>query len=920
MLSKARTVLICRQCLLSMPPFPRTRRFLPSPVAHQQVRFVRQPSKLDLQMYPDHLKKVILGPSYRIDPETRKIFLKDIEAVRARNLVRLKGFSKGGLYQSSIHGKAEVVMETMRAWDRQAIQQLYAEQGILRNIPTANFYLARAYFILRNKGPWLKFRLTPELKELESGDKKDRARWTRFRAFRPEEYAVKDSGGSSSASTPIHVWEFNFRLFLRRMTSTKGSAFAREWATQKKDTRTTIQNQIEQMIEDFETQNPQSESAMFPKNDQNIARALEWSSTRPSQVGYEDLDLDTDKATKAWEKAERRNQKDTTEEAKVMVEERKLTPEEKAGSKAKEAEQWKKRQALDPADRQLVSKAKIEAAKFTDEEFQGGRAWLEMEEEAFREARYSKLREQGESAPSESLKIRNAEELVSAVGPSELEAPPVEIWKPNQQDPRSRSETFSVLPPNLAASLQKDINSEWTPHKWNEVNLFPAVHVAIQTVVLRHLPGSTLKLTDIQSLAIPALTKLDNENFTLDPKTHPEIRQSFLLAAETGTGKTLAYLAPLLNKLKREEAWGEKNQQHPRNVNERRRAAHPRAFIIVPTSELAEQIYGILKQLCHQVKFSVAGLLPKYSDRVVRVSFLAKPVDIYVSTPARLLEYIESRQLRTTEVSYVVIDEADSLFDRSFLPEVNAILSRVKEQLTHLVLVSATIPLALERLVRSQFPDMQRIVTPKIHSVPRRLDFSISVEEDKFAGLYQILRTIQEGDTQADADVKRAIIFCNHRERVKEVYEYISSQQQKDAENDEDPMLQLIPFTRENYDRHTALERFQKQGSDPDPELDKWESKSPRKDYASESKGLPLRVLITTDMASRGLDTISAKLVVLYDVPFSNIDLIHRLGRTARAGTRGRAVMFLSRKEAQGTIKTWINDVRDKIIRGQALV
>jgi len=265
----------------------------------------------------------------------------------------------------------------------------------------------------------------------------------------------------------------------------------------------------------------------------------------------------------------------------------------------------------------------------------------------------------------------------------------------------------------------------------------------------------------------------------------------------------------------------------------------------------------------------------------------------------------------------MVIDEADSLFDRSFLPEVNAILKRTREQLTHLVLVSATIPLALERLLRSQFPDMQRIVTPKIHSVPRRLDFSVAIEEDKLAGLYQFLKTVQEGDTQAEADVKRAIIFCNHRERVKEVYDYLSSQQQKDVENEEDPMLQLIPFTRENYDRHTALERFQQPRSDP--QLEEWGSEKPHSRNSDPSK-LPLRVLITTDMGSRGLDTISARLVILYDVPFSNIDLIHRLGRTARAGTRGRAVMLLSRKEAQGTVRTWINDVRDKVIRGQALV
>jgi ATP-dependent RNA helicase MRH4, mitochondrial len=72
-------------------------------------------------------------------------------------------------------------------------------------------------------------------------------------------------------------------------------------------------------------------------------------------------------------------------------------------------------------------------------------------------------------------------------------------------------------------------------------------------------------------------------------------------------------------------------------------------------------------------------------------------------------------------------------------------------------------------------------------------------------------------------------------------------------------------------------------------------------------------------MGSRGLDTMNSKTVVLYDVPYSSIDLIHRLGRTARAGTRGKAFMIVSKAEYRGRTKEWVNEIRDKLIRGEAL-
>jgi len=915
MLSRTRAALRCRRYLLVA-----LRTLSPTDILHQ-VRFIRHKTQQDIQMYPDHLKKVILGPATRSDPETRKIYLKDIEAIRAHNLMKLKGFTKGRLYNSSIHGKAEMIQEIMRAYDRQATQQLYKETGIVRPIANANFYLARAYYILRNRGPWLNFRLTRELERVQ-GQKRTDDSYTRFSGFASLRFD-RDSGpgGNDKASTPFRIWGFNYQLFVRRMTSITGSQHERDWARENANDRWTIEKQVLEMVEDFEKRESESGIATFPKSDLIILESVgkvekmqKHEKMEGDPVTYaielEDekmVDKDSEEQSFTDEKpginGDREEQSFRDEDEATIREREKpvgkrLSPEEVA------IQQWRKSQGKNITERrpERLKENGKKQEKFLQERNTETRA-QEKDDELEEENQMEQARE-------------------SDVGSDPEQTPSIEIWKPNQQDAKSRAETFSALPPNLVGSLQKDINSEWTPHKWNELNLYNSVQAAIQSAILGHLHRSDLKLTDIQSLAIPILTKLDNENFHLDPKDHPELRQSFLLAAETGTGKTLAYLAPLLNKLKREEEWGHKNSRHPRNIFERQCPAMPRAIILCPTSELTEQIYRILKKLCHDVRFSVAAFLPRYSDRIIRQSFLSREIDILVSSPARLLDFIQKGELKTHHVSYLIVDEADSLFDRSFAPDVNTIIRNTRTQLTHLVLVSATIPMALERMLRQHYPEMQRIVTPKIHSIPRRLDFSVSVEEDKLAGLYQLLMAVQEGDAQKDSDVKRAIVFCNTRDQVKEVYEFLVLQQESAVQKGREPVLELIPFTRENYDRHSALERFIEEAESTDGKRRAWdqETNNPHTANEGQSGGKKLRVLITTDMGSRGLDTVSAKLVILYDVPYSNIDLIHRLGRTARAGTRGRAVMLLSRREAKGTIRGWIDDVRDKIIRGQALV
>src|SRR6202035_3124346 len=137
----------------------------------------------------------------------------------------------------------------------------------------------------------------------------------------------------------------------------------------------------------------------------------------------------------------------------------------------------------------------------------------------------------------------------------------------------------------------------------------------------------------------------------------------------------------------------------------------------------------------------------------------------------RLSEYIKSGELSPRFARYLIIDEADTIFDISFIEDLKPILNSVKEKLTHLVLCTATIPLALEETLHIKFAGMQRIVAPKIHTAPRRIDFQLDLESDKREALLDTLKTINSDNKEPDSDIKRAIVFCNLREGVREVYE-----------------------------------------------------------------------------------------------------------------------------------------------------
>jgi len=416
--------------------------------------------------------------------------------------------------------------------------------------------------------------------------------------------------------------------------------------------------------------------------------------------------------------------------------------------------------------------------------------------------------------------------------------------------------------------------------------------------------------TPVQRLTIPALL---NHDVSIEPPKEPK---PFLIAAETGSGKTLAYLLPLIHHLKKEEALeverkaaqaeAAKNAPgasqydiDPSEIDPGIPRPRPRVVILLPTAELVSQVGSTIKKLSHMVKFRSILLSRNFSPTVIKNSLQANP-DIIIATPHLLSSIAQSEPDILFGCHYLVVDEADSLFDRSFRDITQSILIRA-ENLKQLILCSATIPRSLDNTLRAQYPNLIRLVTPNIHAIPRRVTLGIiDINDDPYKGnknlacadvLYHIAR-----DPDETGFVKKAIVFVNSRDTTTPLTAYLQSKG-----------IDAVEFGRDTESRSQSkiLEYFtgpkveaQIEGSGPRAALKR------------------MKVLVTTDIASRGVDTKQVRNVLLYDVPFSTVDFIHRVGRAGRMGKRGRAFVFVDKQ----TNKGWVRDIKECMYMGQGLL
>ncbi|KAK3618729.1 RNA helicase [Elasticomyces elasticus] len=486
---------------------------------------------------------------------------------------------------------------------------------------------------------------------------------------------------------------------------------------------------------------------------------------------------------------------------------------------------------------------------------------------------------------------------------------------------------------------------------FGDFDLLPVIKESVSTQALGGL--SEVSPTPIQRLAIPALLGTEDGKHrnkkanTTDGDSAKKAIQYFLLAAETGSGKTLAYTLPILDALKRAEATAlslqhtlaaEKAAEIPANRqlfelpspplhdDSLTNVARPSTIILLPTSELVAQVGALLKNLSHSIKFKSAMLSTAYTSTVIRSRLFAPGgVDIVVSTPHLLSSITESDPNVLSRVKWLVIDEADSLLDRSFSPITSGIIDRVTPSLQQLVLCSATIPRSLDSYLAKRFPEVRRLVTPNLHAVPRRVQLSVvDIEKVPYQGNRDLAcaQTIVEiakengegGEGESVGGGKKVLVFVNEREKAAELTGFLRGKG-----------IDATALSRDSDDRAHAdvLAEFTGQAI---PSANKPHTSPPPPSRRSGLEALTappiprqvkgVKVLVMTDLGSRGIDTTLVKHVVLYDVPHTSIDFLHRLGRVGRMGRRGRAVVLVGKGDRRDVVR----EVREGMFKGSALI
>ncbi|KAK6543818.1 RNA helicase [Orbilia ellipsospora] len=437
--------------------------------------------------------------------------------------------------------------------------------------------------------------------------------------------------------------------------------------------------------------------------------------------------------------------------------------------------------------------------------------------------------------------------------------------------------------------------------------------------------------TPVQSLVIPSL--LDKEpapsllplpkNFhkpkrgearTVNEYQPSQNFQTYLIAAETGSGKTLAYIIPLMDTLKRrelakkeEEKAKEAEKEEILNsktwmfdieappVTQDTTVGRPFAVIIVPTTELAFQVANLIKKLAYTIKLRTEMITREVSGKAIRERlFRGQTTDIVVGTPFMIDRITEANPEMLHRTSHIIVDEADSLFDRSFSSLTGPIINRAIN-LEKLILCSATIPKSLDAYVSKTYPECKRLVTANLHAIPRRVQLQvIEVEKDPYRGnkllaCAHVLGNISKDQTEPGYK-KRIVVFVNERETTAAVTSFL-----------QEKGFDAVEINRDS-DSRSILESFtgEKEAVDEGKE---------------DGKGA-MKILVTTDLASRGVDTKTVKNVILYDVPYTSIDFIHRLGRTGRMGRRGRAWVLVDKDSNHDYVK----EVKKTMFLGQALI
>ncbi len=305
--------------------------------------------------------------------------------------------------------------------------------------------------------------------------------------------------------------------------------------------------------------------------------------------------------------------------------------------------------------------------------------------------------------------------------------------------------------------------------------------------------------------------------------------------AQTGTGKTAAFILPILHKL----------AQNPKDGI--------RALVIVPTRELAVQIEQQVQGFSYYVDISSVAIYGggDGANFVDQSRALKQGAEIIVATPGKLISHLNMGYVNTDNLDYLILDEADRMLDMGFYEDIQKIISFLPEKKRQTLMFSATMPSKINKLAKS------------ILENPFEIKIAISkpaagVTQEAYL-TYDAQKTpLVKSIIDAKTDYRSILIFTSTRKKVFEIVKQLRNKKYK---------VEGISSDLDQREREDVLMRFRSRQT---------------------------KVLIATDVLSRGIDIKDINLVINYDIPRDAEDYVHRIGRTARAETKGEAITLIN--------------------------
>ncbi|CAA2966219.1 ATP-dependent RNA helicase DBP2-like isoform X1 [Olea europaea var. sylvestris] len=318
--------------------------------------------------------------------------------------------------------------------------------------------------------------------------------------------------------------------------------------------------------------------------------------------------------------------------------------------------------------------------------------------------------------------------------------------------------------------------------------------------------------------------------------------------AETGSGKTAAFTIPMI--------------QHCLAQPPVRRGDGPLALVLAPTRELAQQIEKEVKAFSRSLDSFRTAIVVGGTNISEQRSELRAGVNIVVATPGRFIDHLQQGNSSLSRISFVVLDEADRMLDMGFELQIREVMRNLPEK-HQTLLFSATMPVEIEELAQEYLTNPVRVKVGKVSSPTANVSQILEKlpETEKIDRLLNMLVGEAAQSERSGYDFPLTIVFVERKTRCDEVAEALIEQGLQAA---------ALHGGRSQSEREAALHNF---------------------------RHGPTRILVATDVASRGLDVTGVAHVINLDLPKTMEDYVHRIGRTGRAGSTGQATSFYTDRD-----------------------